>query len=94
MTLQKIRADKSTTQTDGAIVHSARWFGGPSLAKVTNCRVVTLYDEPRVTAYVQGEADTYFSIPVKFRFGGKVLNGYLTSADDDSHDLVLHHCYY
>ena len=92
MTLQKYRADNSYVQSDGSTKWYTDWMGGPTLAKVANCRVATLVGEPRVTAYVTGKADTYFSIPAKFHFAGKVLNGYITSDDDGN--FILHHCYY
>lgn len=94
MSLQKFRADTSETQEDGAVLWSAKWLGGPSLAKVTNCKWESLHGQPRITAYVQGEADTYFSIPAKAHYLGKVVTGYLTTDDGDSRNLVFRHCYY
>jgi hypothetical protein len=91
MGIAKYRSDISETQEDGAIVWRTKWWGGPSLAKIENCRIVTLAGDMRATVYVQGEADTFFSIPAKFSLMGKVLNAYLTSEDGQ---LVCHHCYY
>lgn len=55
--MQKYRADISETQSDGAIVWSAQWMGGPSLAKVNNCRLETLAgDVPE-----SKDADAYYS---------------------------------
>lgn len=92
MGLQKYRADVSAEQRDGAIVWSARWMGGDSLAKIVNCRAVNLHGTPRLTVYIAGEADSYFSIPAKARYLGVTLNGYVTAEDDGN--LVFHHCYY
>ena len=92
MSLAKYRSDKSEPQKDGSIVWYANWMGGPSLSKVTNCRLENLQGDMRATVYVQGEADTWFSIPAKCYLFGKVLNGYLTS--DDDRNLVFRHCYY
>ena len=92
MGLQKIRADFSEVQADGATVWSAQWMGGPSLAKIDKCRWESLHGEPRVTVYVQGEADTFFSIPAKTRYLGKIIKGYLTCDDDGN--LVFRHVLY
>jgi len=92
MSLAKYRSDTSEPQADGAIVWHTVWLGGPSLAKVNNCRWESLHGEPRVTAYVQGEADTYFSIPAKAQYRGTVVNGYLTGDGDGN--LVFRHTYY
>ena len=94
MGLQRYRADKSKTQSDGAKLWFANWFGGPSLSKIENCRWESLEGEPRVTVYIQGEPDTYFSQPAKCYFMGKIVRGYVTSADSDKRELVFHHCYY
>lgn len=92
MGLQKYRADAlEHTQPDGARCYVSKWLGVPSLAKIENCRWQSLLGEPRITAYVQGEPDTYFSQPAKCYAFGKVINGYITS-DDGA--LVFHHCYY
>jgi len=100
MSLAKYRCDTKEAQPDGAIVWRAQWIGGPSLSKVENCRAVGLAGTPRVTAYVQGEPDTFFSIPAKCHYRGVTMNGYL-SVDDDTeseyygaHCLVFHHCFY
>lgn len=90
--LQKYRADVSETQADGAIVWSARWMGGDSLARVNNCRLANLEGDMRRTVYVLGEADTYFSIPAACKLFGRTVRGYLTG--DDAGNLVFHHCYY
>jgi len=95
MSLQKYRADVCETQPDGARVWRTNWIGGPTLAKIENCRLSSLAGDMRVTAYAQGDADTHFSIPAKCRLFGKILNCYLTVEDaDDEHNLVLRHCYY
>jgi hypothetical protein len=80
-TMQKYRADVSERQNDGAIVWRTDWIGGPSLAKIENCRM-NIAGEPRVTAYVTGEADTWFSIPAVCSYKGCRVRGYITGDDD------------
>jgi len=92
MGLQKYRNDRSEGQSDGAILCFADWDFGPSLALIRNCRWESLAGEPRITAYVQGECDTYFSQPAKAIYRGRVVAGYLTC--DDEANLVFRHCYY
>lgn len=92
MPLQKYRVDRETRQDDDAISGWTLWLGGPSLARVKNCRWESLAGEPRVTAYVTGEPDTYFSQPAACSYRGRRIRGYLTR--DDSGNLVFHHCYY
>lgn len=93
MGLQKYYANKADPQDDGAIVwRNTQYLGGPSVASVQNCRLENLQGDMRAMVYVQGEADTWFSIPAKFYLFGKVLNGYLTG--DGEGNLVCRHCYY
>lgn len=103
MAWQKYRADESRTQSDGAIVWSANWMGGPSLAKIEKCRLENLAGNMRRTVYITGEADTMFSIPAVCSIGGKNVRGYVTSVvDHDSpksdwrltHTLVFRHTYF
>jgi len=61
--MQKYRADISEKQADGAIVWRTQWIGGPSLAKIENCRLENMAGDMRRTVYITGEADTCFSIP-------------------------------
>jgi hypothetical protein len=91
MGLEKYRSDVSEKQQDGATVWSARWMGGPSLSKIENCRLENLVGDMRATVYIQGEPDTFFSIPAKCCLFGKVVTGYVTSTDGE---LVFRHCYY
>lgn len=90
--MQKYRADTSEKQSDGATVWRTEWMGGPSLAKIENCRLANLHGEPRATVYVTGEADTFFSIPAVCRHLGARVKGYVTT-DDDS-NLVFRQVYY
>lgn len=78
--MQRYRADKSTVNMDGSVSWHAHWRGGPSLSKIGNCRIFGTAQ--RLTVYVTGEADTYFSIPACTRSCGKYVRGYLTSDDD------------
>lgn len=89
--MQKYRADVSETQSDGAVLWSAKWLGGPSLARINNCRLVTLSGDMRRTVYITGEPDTVFSQPAVCSIGGKRVRGYVTSEDGA---LVFHHTYY
>lgn len=90
--MQKYRADKSETQTDGAVIWRSEWLGGPSLAMVENCRLANMAGDMRRTVYVTGEPDTWFSIPAVCKLAGKRIRGYLTGDDDGN--LVFRHCYY
>lgn len=92
MGLQKYRADVVKTQQDGSKQWFASWMGGLSLSKIESCRIESLAGEPRVTAYVQGEPDTWFSSPAKAHYLGRVLEGYLTG--DENGNIVFRHCYY
>lgn len=90
--MQKYRADESKTQADGAIVWSANWMGGPSLAKIVNCRLANMAGDMRRTVYITGEPDTWFSIPAVCKLAGCRVRGYVTG--DDDHNLVFRHGYY
>ena len=90
--MQRYRADESRTQSDGAVVWYTRWMGGPTLAKITNCRLVTIAGDMRRTVYITGEPDTFFSVPAATRLCGCYVKGYVTVDDDGNH--VFRHCYY
>lgn len=80
--MQKYRADESTPQADGAVLWHARWIGGPTLAKVNNCRLEKLHGEPRRTVYITGEPDTAFSIPAVCKYA--IPNAICAAAMTDS----------
>lgn len=90
--MQKYRADSSTVQPDGATIWKADWQFGPSLARINNCRAEKLSGEPRLTVYITGEPDTFFSIPAVCSFKSCRVKGYVTG--DDSGNLVFRHGYY
>lgn len=90
--MQKYRADCGNPQSDGAHVWYTDWMGGPTLARVDNCRLENMAGDMRRTVYVTGEADTYFSIPAVCKLSGCRVRGYLTQ--DDNRNLVFRHCYY
>jgi hypothetical protein len=90
--MQKYRADESRKQDDGAIVWYTQWIGGPTLAKIENCRLSSMAGDMRRTVYITGEPDTYFSQPAVIRLCGCRIKGYVTT-DDDGY-LVFRHCYY
>jgi hypothetical protein len=86
----KYRADRSEQNSDGSVSWFAHWMDGPSLSKIENCRT-NLAGEPRVTAFVVGEPDTYFSIPAKCWYRGCRVTGYITR---DDNGFIFRHCYY
>lgn len=90
--MQKYRADESTTQADGAIVWSTRWMGGPSLARINNCRLANMVGDMRRTVYITGEPDTWFSIPAVCKLAGCRVRGYVTGDNDGN--MVFRHGYY
>jgi hypothetical protein len=85
MSLQKYRADTSRTQPDGAVLWYAQWMGGPSLAKISRCRIEGT--DKRATVYVTGQPDTWFSQPAATRVKGQYVGGYVTA---DGEDIVFH----
>jgi len=90
--MQKYRSDTSETQADGAVVWHANWMGGPSLARIDNCRLENLQGDMRRTVYIIGEPDTFFSVPAVCKLSGCRVRGYVTT--DDDRNLVFRHCYY
>lgn len=78
MGLQKYRADFCRVDVDevmGIVTKAwyAHWMGGPTLAKIENCRTPF---GPRMV-YVRGEPDTWFSYPASCKFRGKYIWGWL-----------------
>lgn len=88
----RYRADYSEQMPDGSLAWFARWLGGPTLSKIENCHWESLEGDTMVTAFVAGEADTYFSIPAYCHYRGCRVRGYLTGTDNGSY--VFHHGYY
>ncbi len=80
MSLQKYRADISKPQPDGAVLWFARWMGGPSLAKIANCRVDGC--DKRPTVYITGDSGVYFGWSAVTRIRGRYVAGYVTGDDD------------
>ena len=89
--MQKYRADVSTKQTDGSVAWYAQWIGGPSLAKIDNCRLESLAGDMRRTVYITGEPDTFFSQPAVCKIQGCRVKGYVTCDSDDDRVLVFRH---
>jgi hypothetical protein len=89
--MQKYRADRSEHQSDNATVWRSEWIGGPSLARINNCRLATLAGDMRRTVYITGEPDTWFSVPAVCRVAGCRVRGYVTSEDNGC--LVFNHVY-
>ncbi len=73
----KYRMDKFAEQLDGSINAYASWIGGPSLSAILKCRIHL--SDKRLSVYISGEPDTYFSIPAYTRCKGKYVKGYITS---------------
>lgn len=88
----RYRSDKSTKQADGAVVWTAEWMGGPSLAKIENCRLANLEGDMRRTVTITGEPDTWFSQPAECSIAGVKVKGYVTG--DDEGNMVFRHVYY
>lgn len=86
------RCDESQGQPDGAVVWWAKWMGGPTLAKVENCRLDNLAGDMRRTVTILGEADTFFSVPAECSVAGARVRGYVTGDGDGN--LVFRHVYY
>jgi len=78
--MQKYRADKATKQSDGAVLWHAHWLGGPTLAKIQNCRIHGT--ALRRAVYITGEPNTWFSIPAATRVKGQHVAGYVTTDND------------
>jgi hypothetical protein len=93
--MQKYRADSKRRQYDGATLWFADWIGGPSLSKITNCRLDNLAGDMRRTVYITGEPDTWYSQPAVCKIQGCRVRGYVTCDDaDDNRNLVFRHVYY
>lgn len=65
--------------------------GGPfdclgPYAKVQNCPIVGTAE--RRTAYATGYADTFFSVPARCTYRGKILRGFLTTDSDGNISFV------
>lgn len=76
MGIQKYRFDTiGTTEPNGSIPLHTDWIGGPSLAGIRQC---PCSDGATRTVYVQGEPDTWFSIPAACMIKGKRRNGYVS----------------
>lgn len=60
--------------------------------KATKC---LCSDGVRRTAWVSGQADTWFSIPARVKVKGKTVSGYVTGRDfDHPNDLEFHQYLY
>lgn len=79
MGLAKFRADAPRRAfPNGSVEYVTLWGGGPSLAQIKHCPVkLDGQDHPARTAYIQGEADTYFSIPAAICVRGKRVSGFV-----------------
>ena len=84
----KYRSDSQTVNAAGQTEHFASWMGGPTLSKVEQARCPDGKDR---TAFVTGDADTFFSLPATVNDRGRKLKGYLTHDDGvwSFHSLLL-----
>lgn len=81
MGIQKYRNDRQGEKSaNGYIPCYSDWNYGPSLAMIKNCPMDNGLS-PR-TVYIQGEADTFFSIPAAINVKGKTVKGWI-SCDDE-----------
>ena len=90
--MPRYRSDESHKQPDGATVWYAKWMGGPTLAKIENCRLANLVGDMRRTVSVIGEPSTWFSVPAICSIAGVKVRGYVTG--DDEGNLVFRQVYY
>ena len=91
----KYRADIKRTQPDGAVQWFSDWIGGPSLAKIDNCRLANLVGNMRRTVYITSEPDTWFSQPAVCKIMGCRVIGYVTvDTSDDDGNIVFRQTYY
>ena len=88
--MRKYRADVPETQPDGAVAWFAKWMGGPSLARINNCRL-HLAGDPRATVYITGEPDTWFSQPAVCSYKGCSVRGYVTADDAGLYFRPVHY---
>ena len=86
--MQKYRADRSEPQPDGAVLWYAVWWGGPTLARINNCRIEGT--DLRRAVYITGEPDTWFTTPAATRVHGHYVRGYVTGESDTGENLVFH----
>lgn len=64
---------------NGSIACRGHTWHGTHLALVRNCPIYRGGEYvQRLTAYVQGEPDTFFSIPAAVKLKGKTVRGHLT----------------
>ncbi len=74
----RYRDDQSHTNAAGQTIHSAKWMGGLTTSKVEGAKCP---DGVSRTAFVTGEADTYFSLPAYVHHKSKRVKGFLTVDD-------------
>ncbi len=74
----RYRCDYSETNAAGQIIHYTKWMGGPSLAKVEGAKCPDGKDR---TAFITGDACTFFSIPAYVHNHSRRVKGYLTCDD-------------
>ena len=88
--VMKYRCDISKVQADNSVCYFAQWLGGPTLAKIKNCRL-SLAGDMRRTVTITGEPDTWFSVPAEIKLAGCRIKGYIGY---DGNGPIFHPCYY
>ena len=78
----RYRCDTSRPNPDGSTSHYAEWFGGPTLAKISDC---LCEDGNRRTVEITGGPDSFFSVPAAVRVKGKRIKGFITTLDFAPH---------
>jgi hypothetical protein len=74
----RYRSDRSETNAAGQVTHYAVWMGGPTVSKIEGARCP---DGKNRTAFVSGEADTFFSLPAYVHHKSRRIKGFLTITD-------------
>ena len=74
----KFRVDAEEVNEHGQTLGYAHWLGGPTLARVKGA---VCDDGMRRTAYITGEADTWFSLPARVNVGKRSVKGWLGCDD-------------
>jgi len=89
MSIAKYRSDvKDAPCANGSIMWRTKWMGGRTPAKVENCPIDG--DMTPRMVYVQGDADSFFSIPAACSYKGKRVNGWLEFNSDDDGGWLFH----
>lgn len=82
MGIKKYRDDiRGEKQKNGGIPFFTHWMWGPSLSLIRDCETPF----GRRTVYVQGAAETFFSIPAAIEFRRRKIHGFVSMDDDKNY---------